>query len=145
VSAALATWGMLASRDGDDSWAAGFGADLLGGILAGLIGSAIVLAAGWWWRRRRNRADFGCLAGTYNVTEKQPSQKPEGTVTINGDGPLLAFVWTTADGSNAEGMLTMNEQARTTGTGSYARRSRVRGASGPAVIVAVRRTDEVSD
>jgi hypothetical protein len=83
---------MLASRDGDDSWAAGFGADLLGGILAGLIGSAIVLAAGWWWQRRRNRADFGCLAGTYNVTEKQPSQKPEGTVTINGDGPLLAFV-----------------------------------------------------
>jgi hypothetical protein len=83
VSAALATWELLASRDGDDSWAAGFGADLLGGILAGLIGSAIVLAAGWWWRRRRNRADFGCLAGTYNVTEKQPSQKPEGTVTIN--------------------------------------------------------------
>lgn len=120
MSAVEATFEFIATHDTGDEivWGVGWG-DLLGGIVAGLIGAAIVGAFAWWRRRRRDRADFGSLAGSYAVTEKQPSQRAEGTVTVTGDGPLLSFEWTTADGSQAHGTLAMNEHSRVTGTGSY--------------------------
>lgn len=93
--------------------------EVLGGIVAGLLASAVIAVAARCWRRHRDRKDFGCLAGTYDVTEKQPTEQPDGMVEVAGDGPVLTFVWTFGDGSVAEGALTMNEQSRVTGAGSY--------------------------
>jgi hypothetical protein len=70
-------------------------------------------------RWKRNRDDFGSLAGSYDVNEKEPSDRADGTVVIEGNGPTLAFVWRLADGSEARGTIAMNEQSRVTGTGSY--------------------------
>lgn len=115
----MLTWALVASHDnGEIVWGVGWG-DLLGGVIAGLIASAVVGALVWWWRRRRDRKDFGCLAGTYDATEKQPSEKPDGTVVVTGDGPVLTFVWRFGDGSVADGTLAMNEQSRFIGSGGY--------------------------
>lgn len=111
-------WVLIASHDDGDSWAAGFGVDLLGGVLAGLIGTAIIYGFSKVRQQRRNSADFGCLAGVYDVTVKQ-SDEPEGSVMITGDGPLLSFAWKMDGGTDAVGTIAMNEQSRVTGSGSY--------------------------
>lgn len=87
--------------------------------MAGLIASAFAWAIGLALRLKRNRDDFGSLAGKYSVNEKEPSQRPDGTVVIDGNGPNLNFVWTFADGTEARGQIAMNEQSRVTGSGSY--------------------------
>jgi hypothetical protein len=96
--------------------------ELIGGVVAGLIGSAIAWTVGRTVRSKRNRDDFGSLAGEYQVREKQPSEQPDGTVTISGSGPNLDFLWTLGNGSEARGRLAMNEQSRVTGSGSYEHR-----------------------
>jgi hypothetical protein len=94
-------------------------ADYVGGILAGLIASLIAYGFVTARRLKRNDEYFACLAGTYDVTEKQRETRREGTVTITGNGPLLDFVWTLANGRVARGTLAMNEQSRVTGSGGY--------------------------
>jgi hypothetical protein len=97
----------------------GFGWDLAGGVIAGLIAAGIAWGIGFALRVRRNRSRFGRLAGTYRVFEKQPSRKGAGTVEVTGNGPTLDFAWTLADGSKAAGQIAMNEQSGVTGSGSY--------------------------
>jgi hypothetical protein len=70
-------------------------------------------------RWRRNRDDFGRLAGEYRVSEKQPSERADGTATLSGSGPMLTLAWTLEDGSEVTGTLSMNEQSPVTGAGSY--------------------------
>ena len=93
--------------------------DLLGGVLAGFIASTVAWGVGRIRRWRRNRDDFGRLAGEYLVSEKQPSERADGTVTLGGSGPVLDLAWTLKDGSEVRGMISMNEQSRVTGAGSY--------------------------
>lgn len=91
----------------------------------------------------RNRDDFGRLAGEYRVTQKPPSNESNGTARLSGNGPLLDLVWTFEDGSKAKGTLSMNEQSRVTGAGSY---EHFRGAGGWgdfSVQVATRERDAV--
>lgn len=66
----------------------------------------------------RNRADFGCLAGEYDVTVKS-TEEAEGTATLTGSGPILALRWVLADATVATGTIVMNEQSRVDGSGSY--------------------------
>lgn len=118
--------------------------EVLGGVVAGLIASGIAWGIGRLVRWRRNAGDFGVLAGTYDVFEKQPSAEAAGTVTLTGDGPVLDVVWTLEDGSEARGTLTMNEQSRVTGAGTYEhRRGTNRGWGEFTVHVASRRARAV--
>jgi hypothetical protein len=93
--------------------------DLLGGVVAGVIASTIAWGISRLYRLRRNRIDFGRLAGEYRVREKQPSEEADGTVTLRGNGPVLDLAWTLGDRSEVRGTVSMNEQSRVSGAGSY--------------------------
>jgi hypothetical protein len=95
--------------------------ELLGGVVAGLVASAIAWCVGRVVRWQRNRDDFGSLAGAYDVSEKETGLAV-GTVAIHGHGPILNLEWTHPDGSQASGRIAMNEQSRVTGSGSYEHR-----------------------
>jgi hypothetical protein len=110
----------------ESRWAFGRG-EVLGGVIAGLIASAIAWGVGRLVRWKRNIDDFGVLAGEYNVYEKAPSDRADGTLTLKGKSPVLDVSWTLEDGSTVRGTLTMNEQSRVTGSGSYEHR---RGSAG---------------
>ena len=95
------------------------GSEIVGGVVAGLIASAIawVVLRGLRWKRDRD--DFGVLSGDYRVIEKPPWEQAQGTVTITVNGSILAFEWTWLDGSEARGTIAMDERSRVTGLGSY--------------------------
>ena len=94
------------------------GNEIVGGVLAGLIATAIVGGFAWLRRYVRNRADFGSLAGEYEVTTKS-TDEAEGMATLSGTGPILGLRWVLANGTVATGTVVMNEQSRVDGSGSY--------------------------
>jgi hypothetical protein len=104
--------------------------DIWGGVVAGLIASLIVWGFSSGRRRWRNRADFGSLAGDYEVEEKA-TNKPEGTATLTGTGPTLGLRWVLEDGTVTMGTIVMNEASRVDGAGSPLRAGRVRRPSPP--------------
>jgi hypothetical protein len=98
------------------------GADLLVGVLAGVVASAIWWALAWSDRRRRLRRDFGHLAGKYRVTRKLSDLPEPGTVLITVSGNTLRAHQFEGlpDGDSITGEISMNEHLPNTGRGHYA-------------------------
>jgi hypothetical protein len=93
--------------------------EVKGGVVAGLLGAFIAWGIGRLIREKRNRDDFGRLAGDYDVMDKADRTQVIATATIKGRGPRLEMTWQWNDGSLVTGQVSMNEQSRVTGAGSY--------------------------
>ena len=93
-------------------------ADVLGGVLAGLIATAIWVVCDRVRRFVRLRAKFGRYAGSYSVTAKEEVEPRSERVAITVKGNVLAVRFENLPpGDSVSGRILMDDQLR--GEGHY--------------------------
>ena len=95
-------------------------ADLLTGVVAGLVATVVWTLLTWDQRRRRLKRDFAPLEGTYSVTRKLAADQEPETVVIEVEKSTLVVRFTgLSAGETVTGEIAMNEQLPRSGKGHY--------------------------
>lgn len=91
--------------------------DLAGGVLAGVIATAVWALGLWWVEAHRFERAFARLSGHHEVRRKQSSSLEPYTVVVTAKGSVLDVRYDGWRDGSCEGEIVMNRERR--GAGHY--------------------------